>query len=464
MKGGKVLKFDPKSILEKFGKKKNKGEDGNDRAKQDVHGEFDRQTSSEKEGQEKKFFDKVGDYFNPEPQKERVLRQEDFNAAGDVYYASVSAFYKIAERLLWLVLAVFMFFSIVTNYREITFDNFFYLLKDFSSASESEVPNYQVLSYDSDSRQTFALYRGGLVSASPSAVSVFTAGGRRTLKSNTEYYSPKIICSDKYVMVYDSAGSAFSLYNSFSKIYNERLDSPITNACFAQNGAFALCTKNDDGKSVIYLYGKNLKRRGEISDSKYIFAMALNDDAESFCKLSYDAGSGNGLTVLSVYDVSSQTNAARTATVEIDGEFPIGCAFIDSDKIAVLTNLSIRIYDKNGKLEASESFYGSTIRAFDVSREGIAVVLNSESQKNIIVFDKKGDMVYNSSIVENISSVRQTEGYVFLKNATGVIRTDLKKDESEYLPCESGKMLIYSEDTAVVCTNSRAEYLVFGKK
>ena len=118
-----------------------------------------------------KFFDKVGDYFNPEPQKERVLRHEDFNAAGDVYYASVSAFYKVGERLLWLILALFLVFSVVTNYKEITFDNFFYLMKDFSSAADSEVPQYQVLSYDSDSRQTFALYRGGLVSASPSAAS-----------------------------------------------------------------------------------------------------------------------------------------------------------------------------------------------------------------------------------------------------------------------------------------------------
>ena len=191
------MKFNIKQTLDKINPVKNKKNSDGKHAftKKDVE-----------EGS--RFFDKVGDYFNPEPQKERVLRHEDFNAAGDVYYASVSAFYKIGERLLWLVLIVFLVFSVVTNYKEITFDNFFYLLKDFSSAADSEVPQYQVLSYDSDSRQKFALYRGGLVSASPSAVSVFTAGGRRTLKSNNEYYSPNIVCCDKYVLVYDSAGSA----------------------------------------------------------------------------------------------------------------------------------------------------------------------------------------------------------------------------------------------------------------
>jgi hypothetical protein len=253
-----------------------------------------------------KFFDKVGDYFNPEPQKERVLRHEDFNAAGDVYYASVSAFYKVGERLLWLILAIFMIFSVVTNYKEITFDNFFYLLKDFSSAADSEVPQYQVLSYDSDSRQTFALYRGGLVSASPSAVSVFTAGGRRTLKSNNEYYSPNIVCCDKYVLVYDSAGSAFSVYNSFSQVYTEQLDSPITNATFAPDGSFAIATKNEDGKAVIRFYGKDLKYRGNVPDSKYVMDMSLSADGDRFCKVSYQAGTGKGLSTLTLYDIASK--------------------------------------------------------------------------------------------------------------------------------------------------------------
>ena len=458
-----TLKLDPKKFFGKFAKKTKKDKSADDVG---INGFNPDDASFEEDASYsgKQFFNRVGDYFNPEPQKEKVLRQEDFSAAGDVYYASVSAFYKIAERLLWLVLAVFLAFSIITNYKEITFDNFFYLLKDFTSASESEVSNYQVLSYDSDSRQTFALYRGGLVSASPSAVSVFTSGGRRTLKSNTEYYSPNIICSEKYVLVYDTAGSAFSIYNSFSKIYSERFDSPITDACFAANGSFAVATKNDDGKSVIYLYGKNLKRRGDISDSKYVFNMALSDDGNRFCKLSYDAGSGNGLTTLTLYDISSEANASRTGTVELSGEFPIGCAFIDSNKIALLTNLSVRIYDKNCKLKSTENFYGSKIRAFDVSEEGIALVLNSDAQKKVIAFDKKGDMVYNSPIVENISSVKQKGGYLFLKNANGVIRVEIKNGDSEMLTCENGKMLIYSEDTAVVCGTARAEYLVFGKQ
>ena len=406
---------------------------------------------------------KIGDFFNPEPQMERVLRHEDFNGAGDTYYANVSAFYKVAERLLWLILVVFMVISLVTNYKEITYDNFFYLLKDFSTAADSEVPSYQVLSYDSDSRQTFALYRGGLVSASPSAVSVFTAGGRRTLKSNTEYYSPNIVCSDRYVLVYDSASAAFSVYNSFSKVYNERLESPITDACFGSDGSFAVATKNEDSQSVIYLYGKDIKLRGDISESKYIFDMAIGENGERFCTLTYQAGNGKGMTTLNLYSIKSSESSGKLESIDIDGEFPISCAYLDNGRIAVLTNLAIRIYDKDLDEREKHTFYGSTIRAFKASADGVSVVVSSDADKKIIAYDEKGEFAYEKDLSENVSAIEQCDGYLFLRTASGVIRIDMDNNEREFLPSESGKMLIYGNDTAMVCGEAKAEYLVFGK-
>lgn len=467
------MKFDLKDGLEKLKDKIPRKRSG----KENSENEEEKKNSAPKDaekgaksakgaGAKERIFDgvgKVGEFFDPEPQRERVLRHEDFNGAGDTYYASVSAFYKIAERLLWLILIIFMVISLVTNYKEITYDNFFYLLKDFSSAADSEVPTYQVLSYDSDSRQTFGLYRGGLVSASPSAVSVFTAGGRRTLKSNTEYYSPTIVCSDRYVLVYDSASSAFSVYNSFSKVYNERLDSPITDAAFASDGSFAVATKNEDSQSVIYLYGKDIKRRGEISESRYVFDMAIGEDGDRFCTLTYQAAGGNGSTTVNLYDIENSKSGAKLASVDIDGEFPIGCAYLDNGRIAVLTNLSIRIYDKDLEERDKLTFYDSSVRAFKTDRNGVSLVISSDTGKRVIAFDEKGELAYDGPVTENVSAIEQCNGYLFLRTVSGVIRIDMDNNEREFLPCESGKMLIYGEDTAMVCGDAKAEYLVFGK-
>ena len=70
---------------------------------------------SEKKNSEKNFFSEFADFFSAEPQKERVLRHEDFNGAGDVYYASVSAAYKVAFRILLILLVIFLVFSVIVN-------------------------------------------------------------------------------------------------------------------------------------------------------------------------------------------------------------------------------------------------------------------------------------------------------------------------------------------------------------
>lgn len=413
------------------------------------------------EEEQNDFLGKIGSFFDPEPQKERVLSQEDFKGAGDVYYATISAFYKIAERLLWVILAVFMVFSIATNYKEITYNNFFYLLRDFSAVADSDTSGYQILSYDSDDRQKFALYRGGLVSASPSSISVFTAGGRRTLKSNNDYYSPNVLCCDKYVLVYDTAGASFSVYNSFSKIYNETLDGPITDACFDEKGAFALAIRKNDTETAVYLYNDNIKQRGVLRDSRFVFDINLNEDASKLVALYYQAGSGVGETAVCVYDVKSSESAKKLKEIKLEGEFPLECAFLDNGSLAVVTDRSVRIYDKNfGETEVDE-FGENKITAFSVCEDGVAVALSEGIEKRVAVFDKKGKKQYDGYLEENISAIGMADDSVFLRTVSGVIRLDTKEDEKEFLPCEEGKMLIYDADTAIVCGDAKAEYLVF---
>lgn len=406
-------------------------------------------------------FSKVGGFFDPEPQKERVLSKEDFKGAGDVYFASVSAFYKVIERILWVVLIIFLVFSLMTNYKEITFNNFFYLLKDFSSAVDSETSNYQVLSYDSDKRQKFALFRGGVVSASPSSVSVFTTSGRRSLRNNNDYYSPNLVTSDKYFIVYDSASSSFSVFNSFSKVYNQKFEDPITDAAFADDGSFAVATRQADIKTVIYLYGKNIKSRGYISQSDYIFDMSLSSSEGRLATIAYDVGVGTGETIITFYDVGSSNTAKKLYEHSIQGEFPLSCAFLESGKLAVVTNGSIRIFDKEMNQIKNESFYESRVSAFNVSKNGAIAVVTTGSLRTVYAFDSNGNLVYDKPIGENIIKSDIVGEYIFLQTSSGVIRINTDDKTREYLPSNQGSMLVYSEDTAIVCGEARAEYLVF---
>lgn len=409
----------------------------------------------------KRFFDKVGGFFDPEPQKERVLSKEDFRAAGDVYYASVSAFYKVFERILWVLLILFLVFSLLTNYKDITFNNFFYLLKDFSNVSDNDASNYQVLSYDSDKRQKFELFHGGIVSAAPSSVSIFTSSGRRSFKSNNDYYSPNVVASDKYVLVYDSANASFSVYNSFSKVYNKTFEDPITDAEFAEDGSFAIATRQADLKTVIYLYNKNIKERGYISQSDYVFDMALSTKENRLATISYLSASGTGETLVTFYDTEDSKSAGKLFEHSFSAEFPISCAYLENGDFILITNQAIRVFDDGFDLKEQKQFFDFDISAFNASLNGAVVVTTNGAVKNVYAVGENGDFIFDGTVGENVKRADVFEDSVFLQTASGVIRIDADTGDRDYLPSSQGDMLVYDEDTAIVCGYSKAEYLVF---
>ena len=403
---------------------------------------------------------KIGSFFDPEPQKEKVLRHEDFNAAGDVYYADVSVAYKIISRILWLFFVFFLVFSIITNHREITYENFYYLFKDFSNAVDVGNSNYETLSYDSDSRQKFSLYRGGLATVNPSTLSIYTATGRKTIRENINYSSPHIVCSDKYVLVYDSSGKSFSVYNSFSRIFSDTLEYPITDACFASNGRFAIVTRDADSKAVVYIYGKNFKQLKKYGYDEYAFDVALSSERNLLMMLFYGDGEGIGRTELAL---CRSDDLSEVGTLFFDGEFPIEAFFIEKKRIALITDRAVRILDEKMTEIESVEYFDSEIVDFCATDDGFAVSTLKNAKNQLIVFDKNGKLVYNSYIKYNTMQIGLSKGFAFVNTGDGVARISLKNGKDEFLPSDNGRLLVYSETTALICGEARAEYLVFGK-
>ncbi len=405
------------------------------------------------------FFDKISDLFNPEPQKEKVLRREDFKGAGDTYYAAVAAGYKISQRIIAVLLVFFLLVSLSVNFRQITYDNLFYLLKDFSAAAGTGKSAYNTLSYDSDTRHFFALYRGGLTVVNPSNISSFTATGRRTLNKTSQFSSPCIESSDKYFIVYDISGTTFAVYNSFARIYSETLEYPVSAASFAEDGTMAVITRDISHKSLVHIYSKSFKRLFSVpSSGKYAFDVEMSSENDRLAISYYGIGDGSGRTEISMRKLSDMEELGE---ILIDGEFLLDCGFISDGCFAAVTDRAIRIYDKYfEEIDAYE--YGSgTVSGYDVNEHGIAVSYTLNSKNSAIVFDKSGKLLYNENINDTVKDIGIFDGYVFLRNDEGVVRVNPVTLDEQRLTSSQGKMLIYSSNTVLVCGDARAEYLVF---
>lgn len=410
---------------------------------------------------------KIGDFFSAEPQKERVLRHEDFNAAGDVYYASVSAYYKVGQRILAVFLAFFIVFAIVTNFREITFDNFFYLIKDFTSAADKGNNVYETLSYESDSRQNFTLYRGGIVSVSPSKLSIFTATGRRTLNETATFSSPFAVSSNKYILVYDTSGNSFSVYNSFARIYTAELDNPVKLASIAEDGSFAVVTKNSNGQWTVRIYTDKFFHKATIPSNDHIFGLSLDSDQNKLALLTYSEGDGRGKTTLKVYDISKMEDSkGNEVTIEkeiyYDAEFPIKCGFNDKGDLAVITDSHIRILNGSyAEKQKSDDYSGGVITGYSLTEEGVALSVMESSSCRLIAYDSAGKEIYNNAVPYSVTDICVFDNYVYLHIQSGIARINTKNGTKQELASGNGKMLIYNAKTAMVCGESKAEYLVF---
>ena len=421
-------------------------------------------------GESSGFAEKFTGFFSAEPQKEKILRHEDFARAGDVYYASVSARYKVAQRILVLLLVFFLLFSIFTNIREITYGNLFYFVRDFGNAVDIESTNYETLSYDVYQNQNFSLYRGGIAAVSPSNVSVFTATGRRTLKSRADFVIPYSVCSDKYVLVYDMSGNSFALYNSFSKVYTESFDYPITDAAISDSGAFAVLTRSSDYKSVINVYNKSFKLIGRYSKNLYALDLSIDDKGERMAVLFYDVGDGRGRTTLRVYDISNRVSDKRDPDEdrilcerEIEYAFPISCSFNSGGGLSVITDSSILLLD--GNLDPGDSIgYNAEVSAVYTGENGAAVALGSgalNDRNRIIAFDGNGKLLYDETVRSSVREISVLDEYVFVKSDTGAMRINTRNGDEERYECQSGRMLVYDSSTAIICAESKAIYIKF---
>lgn len=416
--------------------------------------------------------EKLASFFSPEPQKEKILRHEDFAAAGDPYYAAVSARYKVGQRVATLLLVVFLLFSIFANIRDITYGNLFYFIRDFGNAVDIDSVNYETLAYDVYTDQVFTLYRGGVAAVSPSNVSVYTATGRRTLKNRSDYVMPYGVGSDKFLLVYDLSGNNFSVYNSFSKVYTETLDYPVTDGAISDSGIFAVVSRSVEYKSVIRVYNDDMKLIGKYSKNYYAFDVAIDPEGERMAVLYYDVGDGRGRTTFRVYDISNRPSSEKEPEEDrilnetvMEYVFPLSCSFLSDGRAVVVTNGSLTHFDSDYDI-ADEYRFSDTVSAVYSGPWGSAVALRTSTLNDlnrVVVYNGEGERIYNEIVGESVRELAVRGRYVFIKSDTGAVRLDTSNGEKEAFECQTGKLLVYDEATAIVCGESKAVYIKFKK-
>ncbi len=381
------------------------------------------------------------------------------------YYEDVSAGLGIFQVVLYLSLFAFVVLSFFKNTNLITYRNFYYFFKDLNASAETvDVLATDSVTYPTGGKQSFTLYRKGLAVAGEYSVTVFTATGRQTVSANLHYENPVAVGAGKYLLVYDLGGTRYSLYNSYTQVYDGKSEFPINGAAVSDSGRYALISSSENYASVVSLYSDSFSLLNRYLKKGYVMDVAITEKGDRVAILTSSPKDAAFETLLEIYRPGQE---AAEATASVGTSLGLSLHFTASGALSILSTDGISYADSRGRVTSVFDFGGSEISSVANDREGIAVLLKPKaiSEKNIlIVFDKDGKMLYNKAVTETVEQISRSGQTVYLLSAGKIGRLQVKSGELDYLTChtEQRHILALDENEVLLCSPQKAEYLRFG--
>ncbi len=380
------------------------------------------------------------------------------------YYERVSEKLGIAQVVLYLSLLAFVVLSFLGNTELITYHNFYYFIKDLNASAETvDVWNTDSVSYPTSDRQSFTLYRDGLAVAGRSNVTVFTATGRQTVSRSATYNDPVAVGRGKYLLVYDHGGRHYALYNSYTEIYSGETDHPISGAVVSDSGMYALISSSEEYNSVVSLYSKNFSLLNVYKKNGYVMDVDINPKGDTIALVTSSIANGLFSTELMACRVQETEALFKTTVTD---SLALSCEFTENGTVGVLCSGGFYTYDTDGSQLVAHDFAGDSVAAFDAGEDGYAIVLKTlgtSERRHVLVFDKKGNSVYNGSAAKQVEGVARYGNAVYLKTAYGILRLDAKRASYRELLCntEQRYLLAVNGNEFLLCSPQKAEYMSF---
>ncbi len=398
-------------------------------------------------------------FAKKKPKRERITPEAPRNE----YYENISARLGILQVVLYLSLFAFVVISLLANTQMVTYQNFYYFFRDLRASAETvDIFDARSLTYPTDEEQDFTLYRGGLAVAGNHAVTVFSATGRQLLSTSVQYNDPTVVGAGKYLLVFESGGTQYSLYDSSAQLHTGKSEYPIRAAAVSDSGMYALITAGENSTSSVSLYNSRFQLMNRYNKSGYVTSVAIDKKGERIAILSSVSGGGSFQTSVMI---AKPGEGSAISDAVVSDSLGLSCAFTEADELSVLCSRGTVQLSRDGKKLSDQNFDGLIPALFHLSDSGLTVVLkkNEISAKNIVIaFDKNGKIVYNETVSEDITQITRTGRRMFWLTDRGVRCMDLSGIGS-FSECRTDerRLLPVSEDEVLLASPQKAVYIVF---
>ena len=383
------------------------------------------------------------------------------------YFEAVSDKYRKVSHILYIALAVCFLLTLLFNAKLLTYNNFNYLIKDLNAAIDLASENYDSISYTNDELRVTKNFRGGIITASTSEMAIYTATGKKTLQSNEVFISPQIAVSQKYAIIYDLGGNNYNVYNSFAKVHSGNSEFSIGFVTVSESGWYAIVSKDSDHNAVVRLYDNDFELRSTYYYAhKYVFSVSINNDASKIGIVTTESDK-NGDKFSTFVDLYEPGKSSASFSVPVGSALPCGSSFNDQNAIQIVCTDGVYTVDENnGTIINSYSLSFEQISKVSINKFGCAVVasdINGSSENTVLVFNKSGELIYDSKTNSGVFDLELFEDSIFISQSNSILKINVKDGQTDIATVfEKGfDIVVYDSNNILLCCQTKAKHINF---
>lgn len=383
------------------------------------------------------------------------------------HYATIAQRFSYAKFISLILIVFFILFAFNFYRDDITVENFRYMIKylDFEAPDSSVSISNTSISFDGDTMEQIVLYRNDIAVVKKSGVELYDLAGQKIFTSEFTMTSPTAVCGDKYMMIFDLGGNHVAVFNTFSKIWEETFDRPITDATINDKGQFCIVTSEKGYTSAVYMYNPDFERVYRwLSGDKYIIDVSMSSNqADKFIISALRAK--NGFFESELILLSNKSDQ-KLASLSLSDQMAIEVSDF-SDSATLLTDKSLVFFDpQNLEIKNSVSFPRDMLQDF-VFNDNYSVLVQTKkvigSKNSMTVYYADGKPLTTFFSEGQIIDVCLSDDYLYQLVSGELSIYNLKSLSKEVLTVDKSFDRLICDDSIVILANNNQAVTVKGE-
>lgn len=379
------------------------------------------------------------------------------------YWARMGGAYSFAFWVLVFLLPIFVLVFMALCSGAFTRNSVFGFGKDVAATPSFLAADYTTVSYTYYEGERIVLaYQDSVASVTSGGIEIYSPNGSRLLNLEAPFFSPRAVCSQKYMLAFDFGTRSFCVTSPYAVLFTGETEYPIYGAAVADTGHFALITGSNTHLSQVLLYDANFNLIQRFARDSATTSVTLSNNGKYVAIGGMRADEAGEKGVVEMYRIGIK-NSAFCVTLD---EAVLSVDFTDDRHICVLGENNLRVLDTDGEYKNAINFDAAALFAFDVSENGCALALCTDPlrrESRVVICDKKGNILYDGLQKEDVSSISLAKEHVFFLCDSEVVRFSWEDDTCDAIRCPDGATGIFAvnESASRVTYAGEARYVEF---